>query len=107
MTVTGPFGVMRARMALVQVESVVVGFFLTWCALSFIACMTWFLSSRPRLFLHIFLPAKGVMPDVERRKALRMILRDPNYRSCMRAIALLQFGAAAVMVLIGYLLAAQ
>ena len=62
---------------------------------SSIAAMTWFFSSRPRLFVRVFVP-----PD-EYREAVRRIRRDPGFGRGMRSMALLQFSAAAAFGLAG------
>ena len=64
-------------------------------AFSSIAALTWFFSYRPRLFVRVFVPRE------ERRGAIRGILRDPNFGRSMRAMALLQFGVAAVFGVVG------
>lgn len=69
-------------------------FYLTWAAICFFAIsgVTWFFSSRPRLFVRIFVPAD------ELREAARGILRDPNFGHGMRTMAMLQ---AAVAMMVG------
>lgn len=57
-----------------------------------VASLTWYFSSRPRLFIRVFVPAG------ELRRAARGILRDPQFGRGMRIIAALQ---AAVATLIG------
>ena len=65
---------------------------------SSIAAMTWFFSYRRRLFLRVFVPAD------ELREAMRRIPRDPEFGRGMRVMALLQFGAGAVLGIAGFLL---
>jgi hypothetical protein len=57
---------------------------------SAIAGMTWFFSSRRRLFVRVFTPRE------ELRQVAGGILRDPNYQRGMRIIALLQFAVGAL-----------
>ena len=47
-----------------------------------IACLTWFFSSRPRLFVRVFVPRESLF---EARK----FLRDPDYTKGMRWMAAL------------------
>ncbi len=61
---------------------------------SSIAAMTWFSSSRPRLFVRIFVPRDQLFGTG------RSILRDTQWRSGMRIMAGLQFGVACVIGLI-------
>lgn len=59
----------------------------TICFLA-VAGLTWFFSSRPRLFIRLFVPAD------ELRRAVRGILRDSQFTQGMRVIALLQVAVA-------------
>jgi hypothetical protein len=56
-----------------------------------IASLTWFFSSRPRLFVRVFVPAD------ELRYAVRGILRDPGFGRSMRIIAAVQATAATLV----------
>ena len=58
-----------------------------------IASLTWFFSSRPRLFIRVFVPAD------ELPRAARTILRDPTFVRGMRSMAFLQYGVAALFFL--------
>lgn len=58
-----------------------------------IAGLTWFFSSRPRLFMQVFVPRE------ERFGAGRNILRA-EFRQGMRVMAGLQFGVACVFGLV-------
>jgi hypothetical protein len=55
-----------------------------------IACLTWFFSTRRRLFFHTF------VPPAELRAYARSIPRGDDFRKGMRAIALIEFVAAAL-----------
>ena len=55
---------------------------------SMIAMMTWFFSSRPRLFIKTFVPKE------EYRHAVRSFLRNPDFGKGMRSMACLQFAVA-------------
>ena len=55
-----------------------------------IAALTWFFSTRPRLFMRVFVPRDQLFG------AGRQILRRAEFRHGMRVIAGLQFGAACV-----------
>jgi hypothetical protein len=55
---------------------------------------TWFFSYNPRLFIRVFVPRE------EWRKAVRSVLREPNYGRGMRWMALLQFAVAIVVLVI-------
>ena len=67
---------------------------LAFLCFSCIASLTWFFSSRPRLFIRVFVPAD------ERRDAIHGILRNPHFCKGMRFIAYLQFSVASVFGLI-------
>jgi hypothetical protein len=56
-----------------------------------IAALTWFFSSRPRLFPRVFVPTG------ERFRAGRSILRRDEFRRGMRVMAALRFGAAGLV----------
>src|SRR5438105_2051551 len=58
---------------------------------SSVAGLTWFFSSRRRLFIRVFVPR-------DERDAIRRILRDPGWERGMRIIVALQTVAAAVFV---------
>jgi hypothetical protein len=60
-----------------------------------IAALTWFFSSRPRLFLRVFVPRNELFA------AGRCILRGDEFRHGTRLIAGLQFVAACVFGLVG------
>jgi hypothetical protein len=60
-----------------------------FCGFTMVAIGTWFFSSRPRLFVRIFVPKD------EYRDAIRPILRNQDFRRGMRLIACLQFAMAA------------
>jgi len=60
-----------------------------------IAALTWFFSSRPRLFMRTFVPREELFG------AGRRILRRDEFRRGMRLMALLQGGAACVFGLVG------
>lgn len=66
----------------------------TFTTISFfvIAGLTWFFSSRPRLFIRVFLPTD------ELYGAARRILRNPHFCRGMRNIAVLQAVVATVIV---------
>lgn len=66
----------------------IVGFF----ALLSVPAIMWFYSYHPRLFIRTFVPRD------ELRAAIPGILRDPNFG---RGMALLQFGVAVVIGVIG------
>lgn len=53
-----------------------------------IAGLTWFFSSRPRLFIRVFVPADRL------REAAPGILRDPQFGRGMRSMAVLQAAVA-------------
>ncbi len=55
---------------------------------SSIATLAWFFSSRPRLFMRVFVPREELFG------AGRQILRRDEFRRGMRLMALLQFGVA-------------
>jgi hypothetical protein len=59
-----------------------------------IGCVTWFFSTRRKLFIRVFVPAE------ELRKTARSILRDSTYVQGMRFIALLQMGIGMIMALV-------
>jgi hypothetical protein len=63
---------------------------------STIAALTWFFSSRPRLFLRVFVP-----PNEWLGIARTTLKKREEFRRGMRIIAGLQFGAACVFGLIG------
>ena len=56
-----------------------------------ITTLGWFFSSRPRLFIRVFVPSD------ELPRAARAILRNPQFSHGMRVIAILQYAVAAVM----------
>jgi hypothetical protein len=64
---------------------------------SSIAALSWFFSSRPRLFLRVFVPRE------EWLGVARWTFRE-DFRSEMRLMAGLQFGVACVFGLLGLLL---
>jgi hypothetical protein len=60
-----------------------------------VPAMTWFFSTRPRLFMRVFVPREEMFA------AGRQILRRDEFRRGMRLMALLQFvGVGGVFVLI-------
>jgi nitrate reductase gamma subunit len=61
---------------------------------SSIAALTWYFSSRPRLFLHLFVPRD------EWIGVARWAFRE-DFRRGMRLMAGLQFGVACVFGLVG------
>jgi hypothetical protein len=61
-----------------------------WMAASSIAGLTWFFSSRPRLFIRVFVP-RG-----EWRAAIHAFVHDRRHERSMRIMALGQFGLACV-----------
>jgi len=69
--------------------------FIAWIGSSAIALLTWFFSSRPRLFIRVFVPRD------ELRDAPRVILGDPGFRCEMRQMSLLQFAVGGVFALVG------
>lgn len=74
-------------------ENVVVGFY-TVGAFFFISSLTWFFSSRRRLFIRTFVP-----PD-ELRNAVRGMRDEDLFRQGMRFIAMLQFGVTFLILLV-------
>jgi hypothetical protein len=66
---------------------------LTSFAFGGIACLTWYISSRPHGFLRVFVPSDQL------REAARQILHDPQFKRSTRLIAVLQFGVAAIILL--------
>jgi hypothetical protein len=66
-------------------------------AFMFVAALTWFFSSRPRLFLRTFAPSEEL-----RFATIRHMLRDPSWPRAMRFIALLQIAMAFVVGAIGF-----
>ncbi len=65
-----------------------VGFFL-------IGCLTWFFSTRRKLFMRLFVPREELW------KTARTIPRDRSYTQGMRSIALLQMG---IGIILGFVL---
>jgi hypothetical protein len=63
--------------------------------LAAVAGLTWFLSSRPRLFLRVFCPRDELF------RVGRQILRPAEFRHGMRVMAGLPFGVACVFGLVG------
>src|SRR5262245_30700634 len=61
-----------------------------------IAALTWFFSSRPRLFMRAFVPRE------ERFAVGRQALRGDKFRRGMRLMACLQFVAACVLGLVAW-----
>ena len=59
-----------------------------------IASLTWFFSSRPRLFVRVFVPRDELF------EAGRRILRCGDFRRGMRLMALIQFSVACVFGLV-------
>jgi hypothetical protein len=59
--------------------------FVGWAAGLLVSWMTWYFSSRPRSFVRVF------VPRAEWRQAISVIVRDPNWSSVMRKMALFQF----------------
>ncbi len=68
---------------------------MAWVGFSTIAGLTWFFSSRPRLFIRVFIPSEDLW------SAGRRCLRRDEFRRGMRAIAGLQFGVACAFGLVG------
>lgn len=66
-----------------------------WIGGSLISGMTWFFSSRPRLFIWVFVPRD------EWRGAIQLMVRDRGFGLAMQKMALLQFSVAVVLGLIG------
>jgi hypothetical protein len=62
--------------------------FVAFVAFTAIAGLTWFFSTRPRLFMRIFVPRDEVF------RAGRHIFRRDEFRRGMRQMAGLQFGVA-------------
>jgi hypothetical protein len=62
-----------------------------WAGFTTIAGLTWFFSSRPRLFMRVFVPRDHLW------SAGRQILRRDEFRRGTRLIAALQFGVACVI----------
>ena len=60
-----------------------------------VAGLTWYFSSRPRLFVRVFVPREELF------RAGRHILRRAEFRRGMRVMAGLQFGVACVFGLVG------
>lgn len=71
-------------------EAMLVAFF----GFSSIAGLTWFFSSRPRLYLWVFVPR-------DEWHAVVRDLRQENFRRGMRLMAGLQFGVGCVFGLVG------
>ena len=65
-----------------------------FCGFASIAALTWFFSSRPRLFVQVFVPSDELF------SAGRRILREKNFRRGMRLMAGLQFAAACAFGLV-------
>jgi hypothetical protein len=65
-----------------------------FCAAASLAALTWFFSTRPRLFVRVFVP-----PD-ELFSAGRHFLRDKNFRSETRWMAGLQLAVACAFGLV-------
>lgn len=63
-----------------------------------IAGLTWFFSSRPRMFMRIFVPRDELF------RAGRHILQRAEFRRSMRLMAGLQFVVACVFGLVGLLI---
>ncbi|OWK38515.1 hypothetical protein [Fimbriiglobus ruber] len=59
-----------------------------------VAGLTWFFSSRPRLFVRVFVPREELF------RAGRRILRRTEFRRGMLLMAELQFGVACVIGLV-------
>jgi hypothetical protein len=59
-----------------------------------IGCITFFFSTRRKLFLRIFVPPEELW------KTARSILRDPSFTQGMRAMAILQMGVGIIMALV-------
>ncbi len=68
--------------------------FFAWLGFSSIAGLTFFFSSRPRLFIRAFVP-RG-----EWRGAVRAFVRDPQFGRGMRFISALQFAVASAIGLV-------
>jgi hypothetical protein len=68
---------------------------IAWIGFSAIALLTWFFSSRPRLFIRVFVPRE------EYRVAVPAILRDRGFQRDMRQMSLLQFGVGGILGLVG------
>ena len=68
---------------------------LAFWGFSAIAALTYFFSSRRRLFVRVFVPPE------ELRSVLRGLPRDPEFKRSMRTISLLQFAFASVFGLVG------
>jgi hypothetical protein len=66
-----------------------------WVGFTVVAGLTWFFSSRPRLFMRVFVPRDELF------RAGRRILRRDEFRRGMRLMAGLQFAAACLIGLAG------
>jgi hypothetical protein len=68
---------------------------MAWVGFSTIAGLTWFFSTRPRLFVRVFVPREELW------SAGRQFLRRDEFRRGMRQMAGLQFGVACAFGLVG------
>lgn len=64
------------------------------CGFFLIGCTTWFVASRPRAFMRVFVPAE------ELREVARSTLRGVEFRRSMRAMGLLQMGLGGLFAII-------
>jgi hypothetical protein len=69
--------------------------FIAWIGFSAIGLLGWFFSSRPRLFIRVFVPRD------ELRIAVPAILREPGFKRDMRQMSLLQLGVGGIFGLVG------
>jgi hypothetical protein len=66
-----------------------------WIGGSCIAGLTWFFSSRPRLFVRVFVPRE------DWREAIRFMVRDPNFGRNMKQMSLIQFVFVGLFGIVG------
>jgi hypothetical protein len=66
-----------------------------WGGGSLIAGLSWFFSSRPRLYIRVFVPRD------EWRDAARAFVRDPGWGRAMRQMALFQLAFAGLFGIVG------
>src|SRR5207245_2414429 len=87
--VSYPGPTMNANMGSIPV------FLMGWAACALLAGLTWFFSSRPRLYTRVFVPRD------EWQYGITAFVRDPDYKPTMCKMALLQFTCLGVANIIG------